>query len=715
MKKIFYVFIVFSCLLSGFKLKAQLLHAGDAVVTMSGNVWSNNTPAPAQDYVLEIFHTKNTSMAPTGVGWQMTPAFYGTYSYKHADWIRSKMGNIFGIAIDNNKNIYATATGFYGTQVAGISTGQVWKIDATTGAVTAFKDLHASGQNQACLGNIKFFNGFLYVSNLADGKIYAIDVSNPAANFPAFDPGGSADLRKPHGLAIRNVGGNARLYFSLNEFNSTTTVIHSIGISGSTFIGAELPELSGFSINSNPVTDLAFSKDYSRLLIAERTTGSWNSSGAHSSRVLEYNYTGSSWVAPNYVLGISAGTNCAGGVSFSQIALFTDNVAKCDTTIWATSDYLITTPGPFYGMTGFRHTTGAGSPNGIIIDFDDNWISWDKTFLGDVEVCDTTIDCTNCACGEWGNGIRRPLGTGIPLILTIPQPGGYARGYLMNCGSSYSFIKGQVSGSLDANYTCAGDCNKVISWQLVNTITNAPVSNGTMNNGPLSLSQFNNLACGSYKIIFTPKCGDKTCNTCEFFITIVCDPPSCCPDRTQVTIEPKDANYNSSASANAWGTYSQSFTINSNVPMGEIRVDVEHFEINSSDPDCISCKNMPKTWGSLLGAAYNGNGFVKPINSLPFSTSAYGNGRELDYKPGTLITINNGVLNVNIGMPNASPIDCCVLTANICLKFTFKDANCKECTYLYCNQNIEIKKPANGNPNGNKLNNVNKSVQKSIF
>lgn len=701
MKKIFYIGFIFSCLFSSYKSNAQLLNAGDAAITMSGNVWSNNVPVPSQDYVVEIFHTKNTATAPLGVGWPMTPAFYNNYSYKHPGWIRTKMGNVFGIAIDNNRNIYVTATGFYGSQILGISTGQVWRIDGMTGAVTAFKDLHLSGQDPNCLGNIKFFNGFLYVSNLADGKIYAIDISNPGANFTPFDPGGVIDLRKPHGLAIRNIGGSPRLFFSLNQFNAATTEIHSIGISGSTFTGTESLELSGFSINANPVTDLAFNKDYTKLLIAERTTQSWNSSGAHSSRVLEYNFTGSNWVTPNYIIGGSSGINCAGGVSFSQIELFSNNIAKCDTTIWATSDYLTSTG--FYGMVGFRHSGGAGTPTGINIDFDNNTSSWDKTFLGDVEVCDTTIACSNCACGRWGDR---------PLSLTLP---GSPVSLLRPCGSSQSFTSGQVAGTLNVSYICEGNCDRTIAWQLINNVTNATISNGNANTGAINLSQFNNLPCGSYKFIFTPTCGNTTCPPCEFFINIVCDPPPCCPQQTQITIQPQNANYNSSSNPNGWGTYSQSFTLNSNVPMSEIRIDVEHFEINSTDPDCIPCKNIPKTWGSLLGAAYNGNGFVRPISSLPFSPSIYGNGRELVYKPGSLITINNGVVNVNVAMPNASPIDCCVLTANICLKFTFKDANCRECTYVYCNQNIEIKKSDNGNPNGNRLNNVNKTVQKSIF
>lgn len=703
MKKIFYTCIILSCLFNSYKLTAQLLQAGDAVVTMSGNVWSNNIPPPSQNFVLEILRTRNTSSFSIGTGWTpMTQANFNIFAYKDQSWTRNNLGNIFGLTIDDNRNIYATATGFFGQQVAGISTGQVWKIDRNTGVVTAFKDLHTSGQNQNSLGNIKFFNGFLYVSNLADGKIYVIDVANPNTNFTPFDPGGASDNRKPHGLAIRNVGGNSRLFFSLNDFNSSNTAIHSIGINGAIFTGLEQVELSNFTIKPMPITDIAFSSDYSRMILAEKSTSSWTSTNAHGSNILEYMSNGTNWVLPSSGYSYNLPGGSSGGLSFSKVVIKKDAEFKCDTTIWATSDFMYNYT---YGITGFRHQNGQGTPTGINIDFDNDVVYQDKNFLGDVEVCDTTINCSTCSCGQWGS---------TPLALTIQNAAGQQT---LNraCGSSQSYISGQVSGTLNANYTCAGTCSSIINWTLTNTVTNAQVAAGNLNNGSINLSQFNSLACADYKFVFTPSCGGTTCPPCEFNISIVCNPPTCCPTQTQIGIEHGNATYTSSTNPNGAGTYSQAFIINGNVPMSEIRIDVEHFEINSTDPDCISCKNPAKTWGSLNSAAFNGNGFVRPIISVPFNGSINSNPRELVYKPGSLININNSVINVNVAMPNASPVDCCVLTANLCLKFTFKDAQCRECIYLVCNQNIEIKKSENGNPNGNNLNKMNKTIQKVIF
>jgi hypothetical protein len=726
MKKLIYIFLFACCITSGKQAYSQLLKAGDAVVTMSGSLWTNNAPT-SPNYVMEILHTRNTSGLSTGVGWSpMTSSAFSTFTYKHPDWIRSKLGNIFGITIDNNRNIYVAATGFYGSQLTGISTGQIWKIDAITGAATSFKDLHTSGQDPKGLGNIKVIGNFLYAANLADGKIYVIDITNPAANFTPFDPGGPSDTRKPYGLAIRNISGVTRLYYSLNEFNSSTTEIKSIEVNSSNFVGAEQSELSNFMTRLHPITDIAFSKDNQKMILAGRSvygdgwggSPSWTSTAAHRTTVWEYTFNnlapiGNQWGIPSHGYAVIDGS--AGGLDFSDAIITKNSQFKCDTTIWTTADHIHY--GATYGIAGFNHKFGDGTSTGLAIDIDNDVTQYDKTYLGDVEICDTTINCPSaCDCGEWGNGLPPMFGgTGNPLTLTVPQANGFNLAMLQNCGGSYSFIKDQVRGTLNVNYQCAGSCQAEINWQLKNLANNTTITSGSAINRVIELNQFNNLGCGSYKFIITPKCGTASCTPCEFNINVVCDPPPCCPPQTQISIQPGAATYTANNSPGMYGTYSQSFTLNANVPISEVRIDVEHFGINSKDPDCISCINKPKTWGSLLGAAYNGTGFVRPINSSPFLSSLYANGRELVYKPGSLITINNGVVNVNIGMPNKSPVDCCELTAEFCLKFTFKDANCKECVFYYCN--TPVLKSATDQVIGRPvlINEVNKKVNKASF
>ena len=41
-------------------------------------------------------------------------------------------------------------------------------------------------------------------------------------------------------------------------------------------------------------------------------------------------------------------------------------------------------------------------------------------------------------------------------------------------------------------------------------------------------------------------------------------------------------------------------------------------------------------------------------------------------------------INLSFLLPPASIIDCCELTAKICVKFTFRDKDCKECEVISC-------------------------------
>jgi hypothetical protein len=48
-------------------------------------------------------------------------------------------------------------------------------------------------------------------------------------------------------------------------------------------------------------------------------------------------------------------------------------------------------------------------------------------------------------------------------------------------------------------------------------------------------------------------------------------------------------------------------------------------------------------------------------------------------------------INISFLLPPASIIDCCELKARICVKFTFRNNDCKECEALVC-FSVPIKK-----------------------
>lgn len=164
------------------------------------------------DYVIGLMDTRNVTTAPLSLDWMPT-------MYHDPSWIRSNLGQVFGIAIDQNDNIYVTASSSYGmpnaynsstlTGVYGTGgSGAVYKIDATTGSISTFvvipqdqtvlvvddtgpnvqledKDGNRVG---AGLGNICYdrdHNQF-FVTSFDDGKIYRISSSGTILN--SFDP-----------------------------------------------------------------------------------------------------------------------------------------------------------------------------------------------------------------------------------------------------------------------------------------------------------------------------------------------------------------------------------------------------------------------------------------------------------------------------------------------------------------------------------------------
>lgn len=79
-------------------------------------------------------------------------------------------------------------------------------------------------------------------------------------------------------------------------------------------------------------------------------------------------------------------------------------------------------------------------------------------------------------------------------------------------------------------------------------------------------------------------------------------------------------------------------------------------------------------YGGATVPSFNGSG-----------TGVYQNPREVIWNNGSNLNAPN---ITNIGMtfilPPKPAIDCCELKGKICVKFTFRDANCKECEIIGC-------------------------------
>jgi hypothetical protein len=236
--------------------------------------------------------------------------------HTHHHWDVGSIGNVFGLAIDKERNIYTTASthwgaGYYeggatkigfGAIGAGTSTetaisdndtqllnntaaaGTIYKIDAVTGNATIFAQLpqQASFFTQGvcegsapdiqrntgpALGNIAYdpIHNQFFVSNFEDGKIYRINSAGTTLN--SFDPfsadNGSAGLAsdaRPYGLAVNPDG--TKLYFGTHELNLSPRLFAITLDTTGNFTGSEVDQ------NATLGSDLTYTQN-------QETTNPW--------------------------------------------------------------------------------------------------------------------------------------------------------------------------------------------------------------------------------------------------------------------------------------------------------------------------------------------------------------------------------------------------------------------------------------------------------
>ena len=233
------------------------LKPGFAVHTMGVSPDADRTDGNA---TVRIYDT-------TGRGYSAsrpTADFSDTFSDNR--WNIDTIGNVYGIAIDKDRNIYVTASanwspGYVGTGDSGnnnvpvkygergggetnASAGVVYKLDATTGKPTVFARLpqkRVTITNQVCqgngrdvlrqnvgagLGNIAYdkFHDQYFVSNFSDGKIYRLD--HQGNILQTFNDRGFAGIingtivKAPYGLAV-SPDGHKLYYGTINTDRNT--------------------------------------------------------------------------------------------------------------------------------------------------------------------------------------------------------------------------------------------------------------------------------------------------------------------------------------------------------------------------------------------------------------------------------------------------------------------------------------------------------------
>ena len=251
----------------------------------------------------------------------------------------------------------------------------------------------------------------------------------------------------------------------------------------------------------------------------------------------------------------------------------------------------------------------------------------------------------------------------------------------IKCGDNF-VVNCKSMVTLNASYFCTPqNCPATISYQLTGPITQT----GTL---PLSLSS---LPPGNYSIIIMAYCGGKLCKECKLTFTVECD-EHCCPYDISATLVSQTSTM-SPGNTHLLVTQGFNFTGLTGASLTEIRAEVLSYNLTSQFPEqCIGCKNLPRGWASI----YDGNvmGPVIPkinlagvMTNAPLNVgtlSAYSNPREIIWSNGGAIFGIVQPVTVGFILPKPSPLDCCDAVADICVKFTFRDKDCKECEVIAC-------------------------------
>jgi gliding motility-associated-like protein len=366
----------------------------------------------------QIFDAGNNLSAPLGQNWQ--PTFYiPSDANIYAQWEGTYMGDVFGIAIDDQKNAYfAASCSFSPFNSGSAGSGGVYKMNADDWSISTFITT-GNGNNQipnqnVGLGNICFdkWHNQLLITNFEDGKIYRYDMQG---NFlSSFDPfntdDGSAGLPGLNeaiwGINVFGTDAtNVRVYFS-RWGDDTPISVWSIDLdSNGEFIGEES---FCFNIpNSNtdiPISDITFSAD-GKMYVCENTIKKYTEFNffenmAHQSMVFEYSLIGDSWIkTQNYFVGnYSINRNSTGGVALGNRQ--TKNGIECEGLVWTTGDALKFNgqninefdTETVYGVAGMPingNTEENVITTSIYIDtdlFGDGGLGEKKFFMGDIEI-----------------------------------------------------------------------------------------------------------------------------------------------------------------------------------------------------------------------------------------------------------------------------------------------------------------------------------------
>ena len=257
------------------------------------------------------------------------------------------------------------------------------------------------------------------------------------------------------------------------------------------------------------------------------------------------------------------------------------------------------------------------------------------------------------------------------------------------CGSQIPAIlctnNVQMTGSYACNQT---GCPASYSYTLVGPFG---TTSGTL---PL---QLNTLSPGTYSITIKAYCGGVLCKECTYNFTVLCSstPPPCCPYNISVNNIEGNNTYQQLNTNSMLLNTEYNISGLTGVPITEIRAEVLSFNLSSNyQNECLKCLTYPANWASIYKGTFvpsvTFGGTINLFNGAtttlfnPTGNSLYQNPREIVWRNGGAVFTAPTSIKISHLLPPPPIIDCCELSGQICIKFTFRDNKCRECEVIRC-------------------------------
>ncbi|MBK1832957.1 hypothetical protein [Roseibacillus ishigakijimensis] len=367
------------------------LQRGIAAVTCGAPANDGSgTPIPAASApTFGLVDLRNPASADYGPCGLPAAPLWDASQYHHASWNAQDLGNVFGIALGTNDDIYVAAHGLYGTyrplhhrygDIGGGASdlnaaGTVYHIDGSTGATTVFcvipgqqaMPLSTWGSGSGLvsgpgLGNVSwdYDHDQLFVTSLEDGRIYRVDATGTVLNFhDPFSPDSGAVGMPPRNERLWAVEyEDGAVYYSVWNDGSVgnPAEIRRVDLDGSgDFIPTTdtsilfPPGQNTWGSVSAPVSDISFTLDGQKMILGVRTMVNDTTAYNHNSGTQVAELISGSWTHTHFM---RTGCNALDGEAYGGVALGEEGGTQ-DNVLWSSSADMAANFGP-HGNFGVR-------------------------------------------------------------------------------------------------------------------------------------------------------------------------------------------------------------------------------------------------------------------------------------------------------------------------------------------------------------------------